>query len=84
MSGGALGAGKEFRHSGASRGIVSIRRHWGILGCRRCQGILGALGGIKGPSGGVRGALGAGRECRYSGATRGIGGIRVHRGLFGV
>ena len=30
---------------------------------------------------GVRGALGAGRECRYSGASRGIGGIR---GLLGV
>ena len=31
-------------------------------GCRRCMG--------------VRGALGAGMECRYSGASRGIGGIR--------
>ena len=30
---------------------------------------------------GVRGILGAGRECRYSGARRGIGGIRGHFGV---
>ena len=26
----------------------------------------------------------AGRKCRYSGARRGIGGIRGHWGLYGV
>ena len=43
----------------------------------------GALRGVEGVGGHwgqgigvVRGALGAGRECRYSGATIGIGGIR--------
>ena len=29
---------------------------------------------------GVRGILGAGRDCRYSGARRGIGGIWAPRG----
>ena len=40
-------------------------------------GVLGAVrasGGIKGV-GGVRGVLGVGRECRCSGARRGIGDI---------
>ena len=40
------------------------------------QGRLGPSGGL----GGVRHAFGAGRECRYSGSSRGIGGIR---GLLG-
>ena len=39
-------------------------------------------------SGGCQGVLGAGRECRYSGARRGIGGIRANwrapRGFWGV
>ena len=34
--------------------------------------MFGPLGGIRG----CRGVLGAGRECRYSGARRGIGSIR--------
>ena len=48
--------------------------------------MLGLLGGIEasGDVGGVRGVLGAGRECRYTGARRGIGGIRGHWGLLGV
>ena len=46
-------------------------RHWEPLGAF-------------GPSGGVRGALGADWECRYSGASRSIGGIRGHWGLLGV
>ena len=29
--------------------------------------------GVTGGVGGVRGVLGAGRDCRYSGARRGIG-----------
>ena len=33
--------------------------------------------------GGVRGVLGAGRDCRYSGARRGIGCIRGHWGSWG-
>ena len=35
------------------------------------------------PSGGVRGALEAGRECRYSGASRVIGSIKWHWGILG-
>ena len=41
------------------------------------QGCIGGWWGI----GGIRGVLGAGRECRYSGASRGKGGIR---GLLGA
>ena len=44
--------------------------------------MLGAIRGVR-ASGGVRGVLGAGRECRYSGARRGIGSIRGHWGLLG-
>ena len=33
------------------------------------------LEGIRGCRG-IRGVLGAGKECRYSGARRGIGGLR--------
>ena len=44
--------------------------------------LLGPLGGIRGV-GAVRDVLGAGRECRYSGARRGIGGIRGYLGLLG-
>ena len=36
---------------------------------------------MTGGVGGVRGVLGTGRECRYSGTRRGIGGIRGHWGL---
>ena len=32
---------------------------------------------------GVRGVLGTGRECRYSGASRGIGGIWKFLGVLG-
>ena len=45
--------------------------------------MLEAIWGI-GVVGSVRGVLGAGRECRYSGARRGIGGIRGYWGLLGV
>ena len=48
-----------------------------------CIGAPRGVGGV-GPSGSVRGVLGAGRECRYSGASRGIGSIREHWGLLGV
>ena len=41
--------------------------------------MLGPLAGIR-VVGGVRDVLGAGRECRYSGARRGRGGIREHLG----
>ena len=33
---------------------------------------------------GYQGCIGAGRECRYSGVRRGIGGIRGHWGFLGV
>ena len=39
--------------------------------------------GVSGCSGGVRGVFGAGRECRYSGASRGIGSKRGQWGLLG-
>ena len=50
--------------------------------------LLGGVGVIMGNQGcrGVRGVLGAGRECRYSGARKGIGcirGIGVPRGCWG-
>ena len=32
---------------------------------------------------GCKGCIGAGRECRYSGARKGIGGIRGHLRLLG-
>ena len=38
--------------------------------------MYGAVGGVIG----VRAVLGAGRECRYSGARRGIGSIRGYWG----
>ena len=41
--------------------------------------VLGLLGGIRG----CQGVLGAGRECRYSRARRGIGDIRGNLGLLG-
>ena len=52
--------------------------------------MLGPLWGVwenQGSQGcieGFRGVLGAGRECRYSGARRGIGGIRGYWGARGV
>ena len=44
-----------------------MRRHWGSS--RGCRGVRA-----------IRGVLGAGRECRYSGARRAIGSIRGHWG----
>ena len=44
--------------------------HWGL------SGALGLSGGV----GGVGLHLGAGRKCRYSGASRGISAIREHWG----
>ena len=41
------------------------------------------VSGHYGVTGGVRSVLEAGRDCRYSGARRGIGGIRGHWGLLG-
>ena len=51
---------------------------WAQKGYRWYKGALGDPRGVRellGGSGGVRGVLGAGRECKYSGARRGIGGI---------
>ena len=45
--------------------------------------MFGPLLGIRGCMG-VRGVLGAGRECRYSGARRSIGGRRGLWGFLGV
>ena len=50
-------------------GIGGIRGHWGLVG------VLGVSGGIRG----VMGVWEAGKECRYTGARRGIG----HKGAFG-
>ena len=44
--------------------------------------MLGQLGGFRGCRG-VRAVLGAAMECRYSGARRGISGIRRHWGFLG-
>ena len=41
---------------------------------------VGTIKGHWGVSGDVRSLLGASRECRYSGARRGIDGIRGHLG----
>ena len=49
--------------------------------------MLGAIRGCQMASGGVGvsgGVWGAGRECRYSAARRGVGGIRGIGGLLGV
>ena len=43
---------------------------------------MGLLGGFRGA--GCQGCIEAGRECRYSGARRGIGGIRRHWDFLGV
>ena len=58
-----------------------MKGHWGSpRGFRECWGHLGGIGGV-----GVLGVYwGAGRECRYSGARRGIGRIRGYWGLLGV
>ena len=45
--------------------------------------MFGPFRGCQGCIGGVRVYWGDGRECRYSGARRGIGGIRGHLGLLG-
>ena len=44
---------------------------------------MGTPRGCWGPLGDIRdvGCIGAGRECRFSGARRGIGGIRGHLGI---
>ena len=48
------GAGRKCRYSGARRAIGSIRRHWGLLGCRDVgairggQGVSGLYGGWQG------------------------------------
>ena len=48
--------------------------HWGLLGgvevFRGCKG--------------CHRCIGAGRECRYSGARRDLGDLRGHWGLLGV
>ena len=56
------------------QGYQGIRGHWGPL-----RG-FGTITGCRG----VRGALGASRECRYSGASRSRGSIRVIGGLLGA
>ena len=48
-------------------GVWGMREHWDTP-----RGVVGPLGGIRGCQGGI----GAGREYRYLGTRRGIGGIR--------
>ena len=54
-------------YSGARRCIGNIVEYWRTPRvCSRCWGLLGVSGDVRG----VRGVLGAGRDCRYSGARR--------------
>ena len=75
------GAGRDYRYPGARRGIEDIRGYWRLLGCVGDVG--GHYGDIRGHQGcrGCQGVLGAGRDCRYSGARRGIGGIMGYLGV---
>ena len=60
---------------GVSGGIGCGSSMGGVRGTSMgCRGHLGLLGG-------VRGCIGSCQECRYSGARRGIGGIREALGL---
>ena len=63
------------------RGLSGV--HWGLVVSVGAQGPAGVLvdWGFLGCEGSVRGALGAGRECRCSGARSGIGGIRAIGGF---
>ena len=66
LLGGVQGVGRP-------EGYRKHQGYWGLLGS------AGGVGSCQGVSGGVksvRSVLGAGRDCRYSGARRGIGGIR--------
>ena len=77
-----MGAPRGVGESGAVRGVGGVREYWGLAGSVGTQGQRG-LGGIRGHwvllGVGVLGhqgcqvCIGAGRECRYSGARRGIG-----------
>ena len=51
-----------------------------MYGCQDTIRGIGTSGGV----GGVKDIWGAGRDCRYSGARKGIGSIRGIRGLLGV
>ena len=82
---GVWEAGRDCRYSGARRGIGSIRGH---LGDPRDVGGVGELlwgcqWGIRGCRG-CQGCIVAGKDCRYSGARRGIEGIMGYWGLLGV
>ena len=62
------------------QGVLVLRGQKGI-GILELLGGVGAIRGHQGVSGiirGVKGVLGAGRECRHSGARRGVGDIRGH------
>ena len=61
-----------------SRGPEWYRWHQVALGAPRGSRNLGGCYEASGGVGGVRCVLGVGRECRYSGARRGIGDIREH------
>ena len=82
---GVLGAGRDFRYSGARRGI-GHQGHWGLIGgvgCKgpfwMCQGVSGCVG-VSGVYWGLTETLGTQKPEGY----RGIGAPQVCRGHLGV
>ena len=79
------GSIRECRVSGVYWGPSRVCRCSGPSGVLGALGLLGGVGGVREhlwPSGGVggQGCIGAGKECRCSGASRGIGSIKGHWG----
>ena len=78
---GCRGIGGCYGHQQKCQGVGGVL---GLTGTVRTQqpegyghqGALGAPMGCWGLLWGCQGCIGAGRACRYSGARRGIGGIR--------
>ena len=61
-------------------GTLGTHRPEGVWGIGGLLGGLGSAGVVLGASGGVKGVLGAGRDCRHSGARK----YRGHWWLLGV
>ena len=86
-SGTSRGMGALVAHRDVG-GIGGVGVHWGgrsvgtqgpavYRAIRGNCGLLGVLGAIRGCQGGI----GADRECRCSGVSKGVGGIRGHWGV---